>query len=45
MHIVLHELSLLVVVQRVTVMNINYQRSKLGNRSKTQHSTLPQSST
>jgi len=36
---VLRALSLLVVVQCVTVMNINYQRSKLGDRSKTQHST------
>jgi len=41
MHIILHALSLLVVVQSVTAMNINYQRSKLGDRSKTQqHSTL-----
>jgi len=35
MHIILHALSLLVVVQCVTVMNINYQHSKLGDRSKT----------
>ena len=39
MHIILHTLSFLVVVQCVTVMNINYyQRSNLGDRSKTQHS-------
>jgi len=44
MHIILHALSLLVVVKFVTVMNINYQRFKLGDRSKTQHSTLRQSS-
>jgi len=43
MHIILHALSLL-VVQCATVMNINHQRSKLGNRSKTQHSTLKQRS-
>jgi len=36
MQIILHALSLLVVVQRVTVMNIKHQRSKLGDRSKTQ---------
>jgi len=28
----------------MNVMNINYQRSELGDRSKTQHSTLRQSS-
>jgi len=39
-HIILHALSLLVVVQCVTVMNINYQHSKFGDQSKTQHSTL-----
>jgi len=45
MHIILHALSLLVVVQCVTVMNVNYQRSKLEDWSKTQqHSTLSQSS-
>jgi len=44
MHIILHALSLLAVVQCATVMNINYQRSKLGDRSRTQHSTLRQSS-
>jgi len=44
MHIILHALSLLVVVQCVTVMNINYHRSKLGDPSKTQHSTLRQNS-
>jgi len=33
MNIILHALSLLVVVQYVTVMSIN-QRSKLGGRSK-----------
>jgi len=37
MHIILHALSLLVVVQCVT-----YQRSKLGDRSKIQHSVLRQ---
>jgi len=38
-------LSLLVVVQCVTVMNVNYyQRFKLGNRKQTQQSTLPRSS-
>jgi len=42
MHIILQALSLL-VVQCVTVMNIN-QRSKLGDRSKTQPSTLRQRS-
>jgi len=31
MHIMLQALSLLVVVQLVTVMNVNYQRSKLGS--------------
>jgi len=35
MRIILHALSSLVVVQCVTVKNINYQRSKLGDRSKT----------
>jgi len=36
MHIFLHPLSLLVVAQCVTVMNINnYQRSRLGDRGKT----------
>jgi len=45
MRIILHALPFLVVVQCVTVMNINfYQRSKLGDWSKTQHSTLGQSS-
>jgi len=43
MHITLHALSLL-VVQCVTVMNIDYQRSKFGDRSKRQHSSLGQSS-
>jgi len=43
MYIILHALSLLVVVQYVTVMNINYQPSKLEDRSETQHSTLRQS--
>jgi len=42
MHIILHALSLL-VVQYVTVLNINYHRSTLGNRSKTQDSSLRQS--
>jgi len=42
MHVILHALSLLVVVQCVTVMNLNYQRSKLRDRSKIQHSTLRQ---
>jgi len=36
-HIIVHALSLLVVVQRVTVMNINHQCFKLGDPSKTQH--------
>jgi len=40
MHIMLQALSLLVVVQLVTVMNVNYQRSKLGDRSKIEHSAL-----
>jgi len=41
MHIILYALSLLVVTHCVTVMNINYyQRFKLEDRSKTQHSTL-----
>jgi len=40
MHIILHALSLFVVAQCVTVMNINYQRSKLGDWSKVQHSTV-----
>jgi len=44
MHIILHALSILVVAQSITVMNVTYQRSKLGNRSKTQHSKLSQSS-
>ena len=44
MHIILHALSLLVVKQCVTTLHINYQRSKLDDRSKTQHSTLRQSS-
>jgi len=43
MHIILHAPSLLVVVQFVTVMNVNYQRSKLGDRWKIEHSTLIQS--
>jgi len=43
MHIILHAISLLVVEQLVTVMNINYQRSKLGDR-RTQHLTLKYSS-
>jgi len=43
MHIILHALSLLVVVQFDTVLNINYQRSKLQDRSKIKHSTLKQS--
>jgi len=45
MHIILHALSSLVVIQCVTVMwqHKIYQRSKLRNRSKTQHSTLRQS--
>jgi len=34
MHIILHALSLLTDVQFVTVMNVNYQRSKLEDRSK-----------
>jgi len=34
----LHGLSLLVVVQSVTVIYINFQRTKLGHRNKTQHS-------
>ena len=34
-HIILHALSLLVVAQWITVMNINYQRSKLGDRRNT----------
>jgi len=42
MHIILHALALFVVVQCVTVMKINYQISKLGDRSKTQHLTLEQ---
>jgi len=41
LHIILHALSSL-VVQCVTVMNISYQRSKLGDRSKTQHSSQRQ---
>jgi len=44
MHIILHALSLLIAVQCVTVMNINSQNSKLGDWSKTQHSTLRPSS-
>jgi len=40
MHIIVHALFLLVVAQYVSVMNINYQHSKLGERGKTQHSTL-----
>jgi len=43
MLIILHALSLLVVVQFVTVVNVNYQRSKLGDRIKIEHSTLKQS--
>jgi len=40
---ILHALSLFVVLQCVTVMNINYyQRSKLRGWSKTQHPTLTQ---
>jgi len=43
MHIILHALSLL-FVQCIIVININYnQRSKLGDRNKTQHSMLQQS--
>ena len=38
--IVLHALSLLVVVNIVTVPNINFQRPKLGDVDETQHSTL-----
>jgi len=38
MHIIPHAPSLLVVVQFVTVMNVNYQRSKLGDQNTTQHS-------
>jgi len=34
MHIILYALSLLVVVQCVTVININYQRFKLGEWAK-----------
>jgi len=38
MRIILHTLPLLLVVQCVTVMNINYsQHSKLRDRSKTAH--------
>jgi len=44
MHIILHALSLVVVVQCVTGMNINYQHFKLRDRRKTQQSTLPRSS-
>jgi len=45
MHIILYTLLFLVVAQCVAVMNINfYQRSKLGDRNKTQYSTLGQSS-
>jgi len=43
MHIILHALSLLVVVQFITVMNINYQLSKLGDWRNIEHSTLKQS--
>jgi len=39
--IILDTLSLL-VVQCVTALNVNYQRSKSGDQSKTQHSTLRQ---
>jgi len=42
MHIILHALSLIVVIQFVTVMNVNYKPSKLGDRSKREHSTLKQ---
>jgi len=35
MHIILHALF----VQCIIIISINYQRSKLGDRSKTQHST------
>jgi len=37
-------LLILVFAQSVTVMNVNDQRSKLGDRSKMQHSILRQSS-
>jgi len=37
MHIILHALSLLVAVQCVTVRNVTYHRSRLWERSKTQH--------
>jgi len=40
MHIILHGPSLFVVVQCVAAMKINYQRSKFGDRSKTQHLLL-----
>jgi len=44
MHIILHALSLPAIVQCVTIMDTNYRRSKLGDRSKAQqHSTLTQS--
>jgi len=33
-------ISLINVVQCVTVLNVNHQRSKLQDRSKTQHLTL-----
>jgi len=45
MHIIPHALSLLIVVKCVTVINTHFQRSKLGDRRKTQHSALRQSST
>jgi len=44
MHIILHAISLLVVAQCVTVMNVNYERFKLEDRSKIQHLTQRQSS-
>jgi len=34
MHIIQHTFSLLVIVQCVTVININHQRSKLGERNR-----------
>jgi len=43
-HIILHALSILVIVQCVTAINTNYQSSKLGYRSIAQRSTLRQSS-
>jgi len=46
MHIILylHAFCLPVAVQCVTVMNMHYQRSELGDGSKTQQSTLRHSS-